>query len=64
MWVYDPLDLGAIHLWCEDRKQVDIFVKPDIEEIERAEPGEVLGGTYPVASRNDLLVGHSGCSWP
>lgn len=55
-WVYEREGLGAIHLWCDDGKQVDLFTKPpgNTGEIDRAVPGWVLGGTYRVACRVDV----------
>ena len=54
-WVYEKLGLGAIHFWCDDGSQVDLFIKPDTAEIDRAVCGEVLGGIYRIACRDDVL---------
>jgi hypothetical protein len=55
VWVYEIDGSGAIYSWCEDKSQVDFFVKPNTFEIDRAEWGEVLGGPYRIVCKEDML---------
>jgi len=54
LWVYEKSGLGAIHFCCDDAKQVDIFPKPDTQEIDRSISGGVLGVTCLVVCQEDI----------
>jgi hypothetical protein len=52
-WVYEKAQLGAIHFWCNDGKQVDIFPKQNSYELDRSIDASVLGLSCHVVCPED-----------